>query len=109
MLKEAKLAMAITNTAYDAEIAGLLEAGARDLAAAGVRLPGRVAFTISTTGSVTDASSMRDPLVLRALITYARMYFRSPDDYDRLEKAYEAQKGTLMHASGYTDYKDGGE
>ena len=107
MLKEAKLAMAITTAAYDAEIAELLKAGARDLTAAGVRLPGTVAFTISTSGAVTDNSSMKEPLIMRAIITYARMYFRSPDDFDRLERAYDTQKVTLMHASGYTNY--GGE
>jgi len=108
MLKEAKLAMRITATAYDGEIAGLLDAAAKDLTAAGVVLPGRVAFTTSTTGAVTDNSTLRDALCQRALITYARMYFGSPDDYERLRDAYEAQKVTLMHADRYTVY-DGGE
>lgn len=106
MLNEAKLAMRITASAYDAEIAGLLKAAANDLTAAGVRLPGSVAFT-ETYGSIQDNSTLKDPLVQRALITYARMYFGSPDDFDRLREAYETQKVQLMHAERYTAYGDG--
>ena len=107
MLKEAKLAMRITANAYDAEIAGLLDAGAKDLTAAGVVLPGRVAFTYGTT--VTDKSDLKDALCQRAIITYARMHFGSPDDYERLKDAYETQKVILMHADRYTSYGGDGD
>lgn len=106
MLNEAKLAMRITAAAYDGEIMRLLDAAARDLMAAGVVLPGKVAFT-ETSGSIQDNSTLKDPLVQRALITYARMYFGSPDDFDRLREAYETQKVQLMHAERYTVYGDG--
>ena len=112
MLKEAKLAMAITTNAYDGELAGLLDAAAKDLTLAGVTLPGTVAFEVTTSG-IQDTSTLTDSLCQRAMITYARMYFRSPDDYERLREAYDAQKVILMHATGYTDYgepaEDGGE
>ena len=107
MLKEAKLAMRITASAYDGEIAGLLDAAAKDLTAAGVVLPGTVAFTTATTGAVTDNSTLKDALCQRALITYARMNFGSPEDYERLRESYDTQKVMLMHADRYTEY--GGE
>lgn len=107
MLKEAKLAMAITTSAYDGELADLLAAGARDLEIAGVVLPGTVDFTVTESG-IQDDSTLEDRLVMRAIITYARMGFRNPDDYDRLKDSYHTQKVQLMHASAYTDY-DGGD
>ena len=108
MLKEAKLAMRITGSAYDADIADLLDAAASDLTTAGVELPGTVVFTMTNSGIV-DSSTLNDKLVIRAMITYARMHFGSPDDFDRLKEAYREQKAMLMHAHAYTDYGDGGE
>lgn len=107
MLNEAKKALRVTATAYDSEIAALLKAGARDLEIAGVALPGRVAFTVATTGAVTDVSTLKDPLVQRAIFTYAAMRFGNPPNYDRLAEAYETQKCQLMHADGYTRYGAG--
>ncbi len=103
MLSEAKLAMRISTDAYDQEIASLLDAGAKDLTAAGIVLPGTVGFTVDN-GAVTDTSTLADNLVIRAIITYARMNFGSPDDYERLAAAYNSQKVKLMHAAAYTDY-----
>lgn len=103
MLKEAKLAMAIETSYYDGEIADLLYAGARDLSIAGVRLPGTVDFTITNAG-IQDTSTLTDRLIMRAIITYARMHFRDPDNAERLRTSYETQKSQLMHASEYTDY-----
>lgn len=118
MLKECRLAMGITTDAYDAELCDLMDAGARDLRIAGIVLPGRVSFSVvsTTTGTGADAvtttymqddSDMEDPLVRRAIITYVRMNFKSPSDYDRLRESYETQKCQLMHADGYTDYFGG--
>jgi hypothetical protein len=103
MLKEAKKALRVTAALYDSEIASLLEAGARDLEIAGVILPGNVSFTVDG-DTVTDTSDLTDPLVMRAIFTYAAMRFGNPPNYDRLSEAYEIQKGQLMHATGYTDY-----
>ena len=111
MLNEAKLAMRISTDAYDGEIAELLDAGARDLEIAGVVLPGTVSFAMTENG-IQDNSTLADSLCKRAIITYARMHFGSPDDYDRLKEAYNVQKVQLMHASDYTDYgedEDDGE
>lgn len=107
MLKEAKKALRVTASLYDSEIAALLMAGANDLEIAGVVLPGTVSFSVNENDEVTDESTMTDPLVMRAIFTYARMRFGSPPDYDRLADAYETQKVQLMHADAYTDYEGG--
>ena len=103
MLKEAKLALRVTASAYDAEIASLRMAGANDLHIAGVVLPGTVSFTVANY-EVQDQSTLTDPLVQRAIFTYAAMRFGNPPNYDKLREAYETQKVQLMHASVYTDY-----
>ena len=106
MLKEAKLALRVTHTIYDAEIANLLMAGANDLQIAGVVLPGTVTFTADN-DKITDTSTLTDPLAMRAIITYAAMRFGNPPNYDKLREAYDTQKGQLMHATGYTDWLNG--
>ena len=116
MLTEAKKALRVTAALYDSEIASLLMAGERDLETAGVIVPGTVDITVTETEDldgdpvtvVTDNSTLTDPLVQRALITYVRKNFGSPADYDRVSESYEQQKAQLMHASGYTRWGDGG-
>ena len=107
MLKECRQALRITTEAYDGELASLMKAAARDLAIAGVAIPGSVAFstTVTTAGTtVNDSSTLKDPLVMRAVFTYVRLHFGSPDDYDRLKESYDTQKVQLMHADAYTNY-----
>ena len=107
MLKEAKKALRVTASLYDSEIAHLLMSGANDLKIAGVVLPGTVAFTIGTDDAVTDTSTLTDPLVMRAVITYAAARFGNPPNYQQLKDAYDEQKVQLMHADSYTDYGEG--
>ena len=107
MLMECKQALRITTDAYDVELCSLMGAAAKDLKIAGVIIPGTVAFstTVTTAGTTTvDASTLSDPLVMRAIFTYVRTHFGSPADYDRLKESYNTQKVQLMHADGYTDY-----
>lgn len=111
MLNECRKALRITTEAYDGELCSLMDAGARDLAIAGVTLPGTVSFTLvsTTVGTSTvtyyqDDSTLADALVARAIFTYTRMHFGSPSDFDRLKESYNVQKEQLMHATGYTDY-----
>lgn len=107
MLKECKKALRITAEAYDGELCSLMDAAARDLTIAGVQLPGRVAFTVGE-NAITDNSTLTDSLCQRAIFTYVRMHFGSPDDYERLKESYNVQKVQLMHAGDYTDYEGGG-
>lgn len=108
MLTECRLAMQITDTDFDPELCMLMDAGARDLAIAGVVLPGTVSFEATNEG-MQDNSTLEDALVIRAILTYVRMNFESPPDYDKLAQSYSLQKEQLMHASDYTDYESGGD
>ena len=109
MLNEAKKALRMTTDAYDGEIARLLMAGALDLETVGVILPGSVSFVFGENDAVTDQSTLTDPLVMRAILTYVRKNFGSPNDYRQVSESYDMQKNQLMHASGYTDYGAGDE
>ena len=106
MLNECKKALAIVADVYDEELCSLMEAAAKDLEIAGVILPGTVSFAATDDG-MTDTSTLTDALCRRAIFTYVRANFRSPDDYERLQASYELQKGQLMHAAEYTDYSGG--
>lgn len=85
MLDAVKLAMRLTTTAYDNEITRLIEAACADLGIAGV----------------TAESTTADPILVQAVVTYCRLNFGSPDDYDRLKKSYDEQKSQLQTARGY--------
>lgn len=85
MLNKVKLALRITTDAFDAEITELILAACADLGIVGV-----------TAMSTTD-----DALLTRAIITYCRVHFGQPEDYDRLKKSYDEQKAQLISATGY--------
>ena len=84
-----KLSLRITTTAFDSELEDLIQAALADMGIAGV-----------TNTTVTD------PLIIRAVCTYVKMYFGEPDEYDRLKASYDEQKSQLSMASGYTDYPE---
>ena len=86
MFEQIKTALRLTTNAYDAEILALQEAALLDLKIAGV---------------ITESM---DALIRRAVVTYCRMNFGSPEDYDRLKRSYDEQKAQLMMADGYTDW-----
>lgn len=87
MLEAVKLAMAITTDAYDSELQDLIEAALLDLGVAGVK-----------------STLTEDKMVQRAVITYCRMMFHSPADFENLRWAYEALKGQMAISTGYTDW-----
>jgi hypothetical protein len=87
MLEQVKLALRISTTAYDSELTYLIDAAKLDLGIAGVVVPDEL-----------------DALVQRAVITYCKMSFGLPEDYDRLKKSYDEQKAQLSTATGYTDW-----
>lgn len=100
MLAEVKMALRITTTAYDPEIARLILAAVGDLGIVDVEAAG-VNLSIASDGTVTDSSTITDQLLIRAIITYVRLNFGSPDDYDRLYQSYWEQKAQLISATGY--------
>lgn len=85
MLDKVKLALRITTDAFNSEITGLIAAACADLGVVGV--------DVETTTA--------DPLLIRAIITYCRVNFGSPDDYDRLKASYDEQKAQLITCTGY--------
>lgn len=88
-LTAVKTALRVTTTAFDAEITNLISAALLDMGLAGV-----------TNSTQTDA------LLLRAIITYCRMNFGQPDDYDRLKASYDEQKAQMGMATGYTTWTE---
>ncbi len=86
-LDKVKMGLRINTTAYDEELADLITAAQQDLGIAGVVVPSEL-----------------DEIVTRAIITYCKMSFGLPEDYDRLKKSYDEQKAQLVSATGYTDW-----
>lgn len=87
LIQRAKLAARIRTAAFDAQVSDLLDAALLDMGVAGVVVPSEL-----------------DALVNQAAITYFRMNFGQPDDYDRLKKSYDEQKAQLATCTGYTDW-----
>lgn len=87
MLTIVKLALRITGNAFDDEINQLIDAAKLDLGIAGVELPAQM-----------------DAVVKTAIITYVKLHFGEPDEYDRLKASYDEQKAQLVTATGYTNW-----
>lgn len=85
MLDRVKIALRITSNTFNDELNGLIASAQLDLGIAGVVLPAEL-----------------DELCKTAIITYCKMNFGNPDDYDRLKRAYDEQKAQLSMATGYT-------
>ena len=73
------------NSAINDELTDLIDAAKLDLGIAGVVVPQTV-----------------DSIVTKAIITYCKMSFGLPEDYDRLKRSYDEQKAQLSNATGYT-------
>ena len=93
MLEKVKLALRITTTAFDSELTDLIDAAKVDLGIAGVVVP------------VTSDTQL-DVIIQKAIITYCKLNFGEPDEYDRLKRSYDEQKAQLSMATGYTLWTD---
>lgn len=91
MLAKVKMALRIKTNKLDDELTGLINAALLDLGVAGI-VP-----DVLTTQSA-------DAIVTQAVITYCKMNFGLPEDYDRLKKSYDEQKAQLATCSGYTHW-----
>ena len=89
MLEKVRMALRMSTTAYDWELLDLIEAAKLDLGIAGVVLADQL-----------------DALEEKAIITYCKMSFGLPEDYDRLKRSYDEQKAQLGTATGYTNWGD---
>lgn len=87
MLEEVKMALRIKTDAYNDELTGLIQAAQLDMGIAGVVVPEEL-----------------DAIVKRAIITYCKLSFGLPEDYDRLKASYDEQKAQLSNATGYTNW-----
>ena len=76
------------NSAINEELTDLIESAKLDLGVAGVVVPQTI-----------------DQLVTKAIITYCKMSFGLPEDYDRLKRSYDEQKAQLSNATGYTNWE----
>lgn len=89
MLDKVKLALRIKTDTFDEELNDLIAAAEIDLGIAGVVLPETL-----------------DAICQRAIITFCKMSFGEPDEYDRLKQSYDEQKAQLSMATGYTTWTD---
>lgn len=97
MLARVKLALRVATNAYDSELLDLIAAAAADIHHAGAEV---VVTPVLTDGAVTDYTC-DDPLTRTAVITYCRMMFGSPAEYDKLKASYDEQKGQMRESSAY--------
>ena len=88
-LDKVKMALRISTTALDDELADLIKAAEQDLGVAGVVLPDTLNEICTT-----------------AIITYCKMRFGLPDEVEWLKKSYDEQKAQLVTATGYTNWGD---
>lgn len=87
MLEKVKLALRIVTSDFDGELNDLIAAALLDMGVAGV-----------------SYAPEQDALIIRAVITYCRLNFGAPEDYDRLKASYDEQKAQLSTCTGYTDW-----
>lgn len=87
VLDKVKIAMRIVTSDFDEELTDLISAGLADLGIAGV--DGELAVITNS-------------LVRQAVITYCKMHFGEPDEYERLKTSYDEQKAQLSMSTGYT-------
>ena len=92
LLNDAKLRLRLHINSFDDEIGDLIEAAASDL-------QNRNAIQ-----STQLASLPIDPLIKRAIMTYVRAFFGTPENPERLKDDYDEQKATLMMTNGFTDW-----
>lgn len=90
MLELVKMALRITTDAFDDELTQLISSAVIDLGFGG----------LVDTITVQNA----DSVVKQAIITYCKMNFGLPEDYDRLKRSYDEQKAQLGTATNYTNW-----
>ena len=84
MLDKIKLALRITNTAFDDEIEIIIKACKKDLDIAGVQ-----------------SDKDNDPLIERAVILYSKANFGFSDDGEKYQRSYDMLKSSLSLAGDY--------
>lgn len=93
MLEKVKTALRISTDAFDEELELLIQSALLDLGIAGV-----------INSVLNPDMGYPDAIITQAVITYCKMNFGLPEDYDRLKRSYDEQKAQLVTATGYTDW-----
>ena len=88
LIDDVRRACRITTTSYDPELTDLINAAKLDLEIAGVDVP----------------YDDYDELTKTAIITFCKMRFGIPEDYERLKASYDEQKAQLGMNSVYTTW-----
>lgn len=90
LLDDVKVTCRVTSTAFDVELADLIQAAFADLG-----------ITDISESLLTEDSC--PPLVKRAVLTYCKMNFGVLEDsvYDRFKASYDEQKAQLLMSSLY--------
>ena len=111
MFQEVKDTLPVSGDDYDAQIIREIKACALDLTrTAEITLPGTIAIERNTTtGNVTDNSTLTDELIIAAISTWCNMRIGNPPNYENLLKAYESLKGQLRLSKSYTQYGEAEE
>ncbi len=90
MLDLIKKALRISTDAFDDELQHLVDSALTDIG-----FGGAMSEVLTEDG---------DPIVKQAVITYCKMNFGLPEDYDRLKRSYDEQKAQLGTATGFTNW-----
>ncbi|MBE6955671.1 MAG: DNA-packaging protein [Ruminococcaceae bacterium] len=88
-----KAALFLTTDAYNEELRRLQKAGIEDLRRAGIEVGDR--------HELLGIPPEEGNLVAQAVITYCRMNFGSPKNYDQLKASYDEQKAQMQMMTGY--------
>lgn len=94
MLDKVKMALRISTDAFDSELRDLIQAAYTDMGIAGVVI----------SENEDESGEDENAIITRAVITFCKMSFGLPEDYDKLKRSYDEQKAQLSNATGYTDW-----
>lgn len=89
LIDDVKLACRVTSSTFDSELNMLIDSAKIDLGIAGVTLPNAL-----------------DSICNVAIITYCKMKFGNPDNYEQLKASYDEQKAQLSMNADYTTYEE---
>lgn len=89
LIDDVKLALRITNSAFDTEVQDLINAARQDLILSGV--------------SLEKANDDTDPFIKRAIVVYCKANFGYDNpDAERFQRSYEMLKTHLTLSAEYT-------
>lgn len=100
MIDKVKLALRLTGNAYDDEVNDLIDAAIADLRLVGIVIPDNEEGSPDVSG---------DPLLVRAVVLYAKAEFGYDADAERYRKAYDYLKCALSLSGDYIGGGTGGE